>query len=344
MTVARAALMAALCLVTACGPPASGPAERVLVPPGATFTAVTDSLVSHGVVAHRGWFKLLARLRRVDRSVKAGVYEFPRAAPAWEVLTKLERGEVLAQRFTVPEGLSIRELADLASGELDIPADSVIAAAHDPTVPAELGLPGPTMEGFLLPNTYQLPADVTGRELVRIMGRTFLEQWKPEWTIRLDTLGLSLRQLVTLASIVEGEAAVDSEREVISGVYHNRLKLGMPLQADPTVIYAIELQTGKRKARLFLKDYQFPSIYNTYLHPGLPPGPISSPGLRSIEAALYPDSVPWLYFVARPDGSHAFSRNYDEHLAQVARSRRLRQELKDSLRNSERRGAKNGQD
>ncbi len=324
----RTAVLTALCLLTACGRPSPGPAERVLVPPGASFSNVTDSLVRHGVVEHRLWFKLLARLRRVDRSVKAGVYEFPQHASAWEVLSKLEQGDVLAQRFTVPEGLSVRELAGLAATELGIPADSVIAAAHDPTVPAELGLPGPTMEGFLLPNTYQLPADVTGRELVHIMGRTFLEQWKPAWTRRLDTLGLSLRQLVTLASIVEGEAAVDSEREVIAGVYHNRLQLGMPLQADPTVIYAIELQTGERKARLFLKDYQFPSIYNTYLHPGLPPGPISSPGLRSIEAALYPDSVPWLYFVARPDGSHAFSRSYEEHLAQIARSQRLRRELK----------------
>lgn len=327
----RLALLPLLFLAASCTRE-PGPVERVMVPPGATFAAVTDSLISHQVVGHRLWFKLLARLRRVDRSVKAGVYEFPRHAAAWGVLSKLERGDVLARRFTVPEGLSVRELAGLASTELGLSADSLIAAAHDPAIPAELGLPGPTMEGFLLPNTYQLPANVTARELVRIMGRTFQEQWKPAWTPRLDTLGLSLRQLVTLASIVEGEAAVDSEREVIAGVYHNRLQLGMPLQADPTVIYAIELQTGERKARLFLKDYQYPSIYNTYLHPGLPPGPISSPGLRSIQAALYPDSVPWLYFVARPDGSHAFSRNYDEHLAQVARSQRLRRELEKAAR------------
>ena len=129
-------------------------------------------------------------------------------------------------------------------------------------------------------------------------------------------------QLVTFASIVEGEARADDERETIAGVYHNRLRIGMALQADPTIQYAITLATGKRKPRLFEKDYQFASPYNTYLHPGLPPGPVNSPSHRSIEASLYPAKVPYLYFVAGPDGRHVFAKTYAEHLRNIAKVRR----------------------
>jgi UPF0755 protein len=150
----------------------------------------------------------------------------------------------------------------------------------------------------------------------------FRASWDSSWTRRLDTLGMSQLEVLTLASIVEGEARVDSERETIAGVYRNRLRLGMPLQADPTVQYAIELATGHRKPRLYEKDYAFPSPYNTYLNPGLPPGPVDSPSRRSIEAALYPAKVPYLYFVASPDGHHSFSQSYEEHLQNVRRARR----------------------
>jgi peptidoglycan lytic transglycosylase G len=128
-------------------------------------------------------------------------------------------------------------------------------------------------------------------------------------------------QLITFASIVEGEARADDERETIAGVYHNRLRIGMALQADPTIQYAIFLATGRRKSRLFEKDYQFASPYNTYLHPGLPPGPVNSPSRRSIEASLYPAQVPYLYFVAGPDGHHLFARTYGEHLRNIAKIR-----------------------
>jgi len=133
---------------------------------------------------------------------------------------------------------------------------------------------------------------------------------------------MSKLQVVTLASIDEGEARADDERETIAGVYYNRLRIGMALQADPTVQYAIAMKTGNRKPRLYKKDYHFPSPYNTYLHLGLPPGPVNSPGRRSIEATLYPVKVPYLYFVAGPDGRHIFSRTYDEHLRAVARARK----------------------
>jgi UPF0755 protein len=198
----------------------------------------------------------------------------------------------------------------------------VLVAARDRSESAALELPGSSLEGFLFPETYAVPLGASGRDVVRAMARNFKAAWRPEWDARLDTLRLSKLQLVTLASIVEGEARADEERELIAGVYHNRLRIGMALQADPTVQYAIMLTTGGRKPRLYTKDYRFPSPYNTYLHPGLPPGPVNSPGRRSIEAALYATKVPFLYFVAMPDGRHRFAATYDEHLRNVAASRR----------------------
>jgi UPF0755 protein len=153
------------------------------------------------------------------------------------------------------------------------------------------------------------------------MAEGFKSEWKPAWNARVDSLKMNRLQLVTLASIVEGEARADEERETIAGVYHNRLRMGMALQADPTVQYAIMLKRGRKKSRLFIRDYAFPSPYNTYLHPGLPPGPVNSPSRRSIEAALYPASVKYLYFVAGPDGRHVFSRTYNEHLRAIRRIR-----------------------
>ena len=312
--------LALAAFLAACG--GSSSPERVTLPPGATFSAVTDTLVAHGVVGNRFWFKLLARVRGADRSVRAGVYEFAPGLSAWKVLDILETGEEVATRFTVPEGLTIPEVAGLAQQKLGIPADSVLAAARDSAAAsATLGVPVRSFEGFLRPETYSLRLGTTAPELVRVMAEGFNSAWRPEWDARLDSLGWSRVQLVTFASIVEGEARVDDERETIAGVYHNRLRIGMALQADPTVQYAIFLATGKRKPRLFTKDYQFRSPYNTYLNPGLPPGPVNSPGLRSLEASLYPAKVPYLYFVAGPDGRHVFSRTYDEHLRSIARVR-----------------------
>ncbi|HXE56840.1 MAG TPA: endolytic transglycosylase MltG, partial [Gemmatimonadales bacterium] len=284
-------------------------------------------LVARGVVTNRLWFKLVARLTGADRSIQAGVYEFPAGASATQVLRTLEEGRAVALRFTVPEGLTVAEIAALAEERLGVPADSVVVAARDPALIEALGVPGAgparSLEGFLLPETYLLPVDIGGRELVRIMAEHFVRGWDPAWDARLDTLGLSRLELTALASIVEGEARHDDERAIIAGVYHNRLRRRMPLQADPTVQYAIQLKTGRRKSRLFEKDYLIDSPYNTYLHPGLPPGPVCAPGRKSLVAALYPADVPYLFFVARPDGRHVFTRTYDEHLRAVAAVRRM---------------------
>jgi UPF0755 protein len=300
----------------------SAQSARVILPPGASFSAVTDSLVAHRVIGNRRWFKLLARIRGVDRSVHSGVYEFPAGTSEWAVLGMLAKGKKAALRFTVPEGLTIQDVGKLAADRLGIPEDSFVRAARDgKAASAILGMPVPSFEGFLRPETYILPADINARELVRIMAEGFKSEWKAAWDARLDSLDMSRLELVTLASIVEGEARADEERETIAGVYRNRLRIGMALQADPTVQYAISLKRGRRKSRLFEKDYQFKSPYNTYLNPGLPPGPVNSPSRRSLEAALYPADVQFLYFVARPDGRHVFSRTYREHLRAIRQIR-----------------------
>jgi UPF0755 protein len=312
--------------VAACS--GSAQSARVILPQGATFAAVTDSLAAHRVVSNPRWFKLLARMRGVDRSVHAGVYEFPAGTSPWTVLSMLAHGKKAALRFTVPEGLTILDVAELAATRLGIPADSFVTAAHDgKAVKALLGLRVTSFEGFLRPETYILPADINAPELIRLMAEGFKSEWKPEWDARLDSLKMSRLALVTLASIVEGEAKADEEREIIAGVYRNRLRIGMALQADPTVQYAISLKRGRRKPRLFQKDYQIKSPYNTYLYPGLPPGPVNSPGRRSLEAALYPADVRFLYFVAGPDGRHVFSRTYGEHLRAIRKLRRTEKGL-----------------
>lgn len=316
--------LTALSLLSGCG--TSTKRARVILPAGSSFGAVTDSLAAHGVVTSPRRFKLLGRIRGVDRSVHAGVYEFPAGISEWAVLGMLARGKKAALRFTVPEGLTIQDVAALAAERLGIPEDSFVAAARDQkAASALLGMPVPSFEGFLRPETYILPADLKADELVRIMANGFKAEWQPAWEARLDSLKMNRLELVTLASIVEGEARADDERETIAGVYHNRLRIGMALQADPTVQYAISLKRGKRKSRLFQKDYQFNSPYNTYLNPGLPPGPVNSPSRRSLEAALYPANVRYLYFVAGPDGRHVFSRTYNEHLRAIRQVRKLGQ-------------------
>ncbi len=309
-------------VLASCGAEEPGPIERIIVPPGATFAQVTDSLVAHRLVTNRLWFKLYARLKGVDRSVHAGVYELNRATPSGDILDILGAGQTAVLRLTVPEGLTMLDVADLANEHARIPADSVLAAARDSALVDSLGLPGPSLEGFLHPDTYQLTPGVTGRELVRIMADGFKHSWDPAWTPRLHVVGMSQLEVVTMASIVEGEARADDERETIASVYLNRLRKGMALQADPTVQYAIMLRTGERKPRLYDKDYRTPSPYNTYLQPGLPPGPVNSPSRRSIQATLYPAATPYMFFVAGPDGRHVFSQTFDEHLRAIAKIRR----------------------
>jgi len=308
-------LVAAL-LFSCRGSETSGPQELVVIPAGASVRTVADSLAAHGVITSRFWFRVLTKLRGKERELQRGAYSLPRSAGANAALAALVSGKAILQRLTIPEGYTLVDMAAVVESTLAIPRDRFLRAAHDSTMLREFGIPGSSFEGYLRPETYLVAPGLGAARIVRVMMERFIADWKPEWDSLARAQGLDRNQVVILASIVETEAKVDSDRPLIAAVYRNRLRLGMPMQADATIQYAMQL-AGSRKTRLYEKDYGFPSPYNTYLHNGLPPGPVGAPGTRSIEAVLRPGEVPFLYYVARTDGSHVFSRTYPEHLRAV---------------------------
>ena len=308
----RKFLVAALSIVIgACSSAPHGTPIRVIVPRGATFAAAADSLHNAGLVGPASLFKLYARVKRADRNIKPGTYLLKRGTPWSDIVGALNGGHGLVNTITIPEGFALTQIVPLLSETLQVPADSVSTAVRDPVLLQRLGVPGKNLEGYLFPDTYAFPVGTSAREAVVELVRRFEREWKPEWNERLVQVGLTRNEVVTLASIVEKEARKSSERPVIAGVYANRLREKMLLQADPTVQYAL----GKHTPRVLFKDLEVDSPYNTYKYPGLPPGPIASPGGPSLIAALFPASVPYLYFVAAPDGHHEFRRTLAEHEA-----------------------------
>lgn len=306
----RAAIVAILAgALSACGGAGSGPAVRVTIPPHANMRVATDSLAKAGIIRGAKFFRLYASLRKSDRGIKAGTYMLHRGSGWNVVLDDLQRGKGLVHIVAVPEGWSLSQIAAAISSKLAQPVDSVMAAARDTALLHELDIPTPTLEGYLFPDTYTFADGTTARAAVGVMVKRFEQVWKPEWTARLDTLHLSRNDVMALAAIVEKEARLPEERPVIAAVYLNRLRQGMLLQADPTVQYAL----GKHVARVYYKDLEVDSPYNTYKHKGLPPGPIASPGRASIQAALYPANVPYVFFVAYPDGHHEFRTDLAGH-------------------------------
>lgn len=319
-------LLAAL-LLAACGGGPHGDPVRFHVPRGSGFSAVADTLEARGIVDGEMFFKLYAKLKGADRSVKPGVYAIRRGTAWDEILDRLVEGDVLTARVAVPEGWTAAQIAARIAAAAEADPDTVRALLADSASAARFGVPGPTLEGYLFPATYVVPVGTPADEIVATMVRRYGRAWTPEMRTRADSLGLSEREVVTLASIVEREARVWEERPTIAAVYLNRLERGMRLQADPTVQYAL----GEQRPRLLRAhiDSVADSPYNTYTHGGLPPGPIGSPGDGAIRAVLEPADVPYLFFVAGPDGRHRFTRTYDEHLAAV---RRARAELREAQR------------
>ncbi|NOT09769.1 MAG: endolytic transglycosylase MltG [Gemmatimonadales bacterium] len=310
-----------LLTLAACRPAPGGPREVVVIPDGATVQVAAESLAAHGVIRSIGWFKVVARVGGYERRLKRGPYEFARGAGAIATLKDLAAGRTMLARLVIPEGWTLAEMAAQVEKDLKVPGSAFLAAARDSALIRAYAESAPSLEGFLQAETYLFSPGVPAREIVRAMAEQFRRSWDSTWDRRAEAQGLSRKDLVTLASIVEGEAVVDSDRPLVAAVYRNRLRIGMPLQADPTVQYAIQQATGERKNRLFIRDYSFRSPYNTYLRAGLPPGPVGAPSRKSIEAALAPAAVPYLYFVAGPEGRHVFTRSYAEHLRAIRRIR-----------------------
>lgn len=308
------AAAALLALAAGCSPPPSPVEVEVQVPPGASAREIGTLLGEAGLVRFPVLFSWTARALGAAGSLRAGHYRFARDASWFEMLDAMERGAVLTVPLTIPEGFSARQVAERVAAFSGVDPDRVRALVEDSAFAAELGVPGPTLEGYLFPDTYRFAEGLPPDAVLRAMVERYRAWWTPERRAKLgaDANALSERELVTLASIVEKEARVASERPIIAGVYRNRLDRGMLLQADPTVQYAL----GEPKERLLYRDIDAVADhpYNTYTQPGLPPGPIASPGAAALEAALEPASVPFLFFVARPDGSHEFTRTAREHV------------------------------
>ena len=308
--------------LTACGR-ATGKPVRVTVPVGASLGVAAESLAHAGVIGSPRLFRMYAFIRHDDRDIKAGTYMLRRNSGYAATIDAIRGGKGIVHTVTIPEGYSLGQIISLFASKLSIAPESLQAAVRDTALLHQLDIPTETVEGYVFPDTYIFPAQTTARMAIATGVRRFEQVWQPEWTLRLDTIGLSRNDVMTLASIVEKEARLAEERPVIAAVYLNRLRDHMLLQADPTVQYAL----GEHQNRVLYKHLEIESTYNTYKHPGLPPGPIASPGRASILAALYPANVPYKYFVALPDGHHEFRNDFAGHET----ARRLARRAWDSL-------------
>jgi UPF0755 protein len=300
-----------------------GDPVRVVIPAGATLSDVADSLSAKDVIGSSTLFKAYARLRRAERRLKSGTYEMETGSSYRSALRRVTRGEMVTVPLTIPEGFRLDQMAGRIARIAGVPVERVAAELESEELGAELDLPGPGLEGYLFPDTYRFAQGVPLSIVIEAMAARYRRVWTPERRARLDALGMTEQELVTLASIVQAEARRVDEMPRIAGVYHNRLNQGWFLQADPTVLYALG---GYRERLLYAAiDSVEDSPYNTYARAGLPPGPIGSPGERAIDAALSPEDHDFMYFVAWPDGTHVFTRSLAEHNAARANAVRARE-------------------
>lgn len=313
-----------LLAAAACQSPHGAPV-RVIVPRGVSFRAAADSMAHAGIITFPLAFRVYARVTGRDRNIQAGTYLLRRGTAWGDLVRAMSGGTSVINRVTIPEGYSIAQITPVLVRELHVPAESVAVVVRDSALRARLADPAPTLEGYLFPDTYVLAPGTTARQAVTEMVKRFEREWKPSYDAQAAALGHTRHEIMTMASIVEKEAKLAEERPVIAAVYYNRLRDGMLLQADPTVQYAM----GHHVDRVLYRDLEIDSPYNTYKYPGLPPGPIASPGGASIRAALSPASVPYLYFVAAPDGHHEFRTTMAAHeQAKQQVKQQLRQQAK----------------
>ena len=294
----------------------SGTEQFVEIPGGSGPATMGRRLADAGVVRSASAFRAAVWLRGAGPKLQAGEYRFDAPLSAKEVVDKIVRGEVYLQPITFREGLTIRQMAAVFEARGFGPAADFVAAAGEGTLVHDLDPQAADLEGYLFPDTYALPRRTTAAQLVRRMVAGFRKALTDEVRQRAAARGLNVRQLVTLASLVEKETAKADERPIVAAVYSNRMRIGMGMQADPTVIYALE-RANRYAGNLTRENLQFDSPYNTYRYAGLPPGPIAAPGRASLEAAASPADVPYLYFVSRNDGSHVFATTYEEHARNV---------------------------
>ena len=291
----------------------------VNVRPGQTLRTTADILQQAHLIKSRLKFILLSRIKGLDKHLKAGEYLFSAAMPPRQILEIMVKGEVNLHKLTVPEGYSIPQIAALVENAKFGSKIDFIKTATDTVLASKNGIEAASFEGYLFPDTYFFPREVAMEQIISAMVNRFWSVFSTEWKVRAKDLGFTVHQIVTLASIIEKETGAAFERPIISSVFHNRLKMKMRLESDPTVIYGIKNFDGN----LTRKHLSTHTPYNTYKIKGLPAGPIANPGRASLEAALYPERSAFVYFVSKKDNTHYFSTNLKEH-NQAVRKYQLR--------------------
>ncbi|MEC8705508.1 MAG: endolytic transglycosylase MltG [Candidatus Neomarinimicrobiota bacterium] len=282
---------------------------NISIPKGSSLVDVAAELVEKRVINNKLSFVLAVKILGYEKDLPAGKFKIVNAGTNYALIKQLLNSVGLSKKVTILEGWTIEDIAEKVSNSLKIDKNEFIDASTDIALLKKWDIENNSFEGYLFPDTYQFDEDQDAIGVINTMVSEYKKNFTSQMRERMDEINLTENEVLALASIIEGEAIYDSERPRISGVYHNRLKKGMRLQADPTIQYIIE----DSPRRLLNKDLKIKSPYNTYLNYGLPPGPINSPGLESIKAALYPEKVDFLFFVAKGDGYHTFSRTEKEH-------------------------------
>ena len=298
--------------------PKADETKHIHIRSGMSFAQILELLEKSGLIRNPGLFHLQARLRGGAKSIQAGVYALKASMPPREIYRHLSEGRVARRTFTIPEGYNVREIARTIQRAKLAGKGEILRLSRDPSFLEELEISAASIEGYLFPDTYHFPVGTEAKKILTLMVRTMRKKFSPALRKQAKAMGFTIHQTLTLASIIEKETSLSSERPLIAAVFINRLKRRMRLQSDPTVIYGLPHFDGN----ITKKDLRYDSPYNTYLHRGLPPGPIASPGLESIKSALNPAKVKYLYFVATKSGGHRFSRTYREHRRAVNRYQR----------------------
>ncbi len=282
------------------------------IPKGAGFFRITEIMNEAGLVKNRPFFWLLALTKGVRKQIRAGEYEITGSLSPSAILDKLVRGEIKSYTVMLPEDITVNEVARRLLADKLINEKEFMTLAADREFLASLGIEAESIEGYLFPETYQFDRSMTTREVIRIIVRQFWREITPEMRKQAETMGLTLHEWVTLASIIGKESGNSEEKPLISAAFHNRMKRGMKLQSDPTAVYHLE-RAGTPVKTVLRSHLQKETPYNTYRIEGLPPGPIANPGIDSLRAALNPAKVNYLYFVANNDGTHQFSASLEAH-------------------------------
>lgn len=303
----------------------SSSAVIVKIPSGTNFQKISDSLSQKGLIDNRTLFRLMGVLSGKDQKIQSGLYKIPHELSTWQILNYLTNGNNITVKVTLPEGISAHKIAGILQETVEIDSAKFMSLVNDSGFAHSLGVKADCLEGYLIPETYYFGWKMPEEEIIKFLVNKTLRLFDADSVQQqLAQLNMPVNKILTLASIIEGEVQVDSERALVSSVYHNRLDRGWLLQADPTIQYI--LPDGPR--RLTYRDLEIDSPYNTYKYPGLPPTPINNPGEKSIFAALYPAETRYIYFVATGDGGHRFSRTASEHAYWKRKFDQVRREVR----------------